>query len=99
MKIVTMTSQGQITLPAYLRRKYNFGSSNKVLVKEKNNQIVVEPVSDVMSLAGVLNKYAKKEKSIEQIIAMEKEAVLQSVVEKYKNKLKNEGNKLISIKI
>ncbi len=85
MQIVSMTSQGQITIPADIRRKYDFGANSKVIVREKDNKVIVEPVPDLLDLAGSLNKYAIKGKSPEEIREMERKAIAEGYVERYQS--------------
>ena len=82
--IVTITSQGQITIPAKIRRKLKLDKSKKAIVTVKNDEIVVTPEPDIMQLAGSLHKYAKKNMSIDEVIKMEERAWEDAVVEKYK---------------
>lgn len=89
MYTVTITSQGQITIPAKVRRQLNLDKSKKATVRVEDNKAIIEPVVDIMSLAGSLHKYAKKNMSIGKIIAMEKEAVAEAAVERHKRFLKN----------
>lgn len=95
---MTITSQGQITIPAKLKRSLGFTKSQKANVREEDGKLIIEPVVDLLDLAGSLSKYAKKNKSIDEIMKMEKEAVGEAIAERYKRKLKREGNKLLTIK-
>jgi len=52
MYIVTVTSQGQITIPAKIRRQLGFGKSKKALVSEQRGKIVIEPSRDILDLQG-----------------------------------------------
>lgn len=83
-KIVSITSQGQITIPASIRRLFSLDRYHKALVKVENNRIVVEPVSDILSLAGYLKEKAKtnkapKKKKIDEIIKAEEETPYQII--------------------
>lgn len=73
-QIVSITSQGQITLPAAIRRLFDLDKFRKVLVKTQNNQIVVEPMADFSKMAGIL-KNKKIKKPIEEIIKLEEQTV------------------------
>ncbi len=94
MQLVSITSQGQITIPAQLRRKYNFASSEKVLVKEEQGKIIVEPVFDLDSLAGSLSEYALKDKSLEEISRLEAQAIADCRKNKYQAKSQQSGELL-----
>ena len=56
---VSITSQGQISLPAKLRRKIGLDKYKKALVSEKNGKILVEPVKDFLELRGSLKTNIK----------------------------------------
>ena len=56
---VSITSQGQISLPAKLRRKIGLDKYKKALVSEKNGKILVEPVKDFLELGGSLKTNTK----------------------------------------
>lgn len=49
---VTITSQGQISIPAPLRKKLGFSSAKKAVVTEQHGKVVVEPLPDLLSLQG-----------------------------------------------
>ncbi|GEM_PF-569619 len=86
---VTITSQGQISIPATLRKELNLSTKDKALVKREGQRIVIEPIPDLLSLKGSLSHKAMKGKSIDEIIALEKKAVEEAIVEDYKRSLKN----------
>jgi AbrB family looped-hinge helix DNA binding protein len=80
---VTVTSQGQITIPAELRRKLNLNNS-RLLIRQVDNTIVMEPAPDVLTQFGVLQDKAITGKKIEEVIALEEEILTDVVSEKYK---------------
>lgn len=86
-QIVSITSQGQITIPAVFRRLLGLDQYRKALVRAENKRIVVEPIPDLMSLAGSLQNKAMK-KNIATIMKMEKEATSKLVAKKYISKIK-----------
>lgn len=53
MYTVAITSQGQMTIPADLRRQFGLDKTPQANVYAQDAKIVVEPVPDIMSLAGV----------------------------------------------
>lgn len=93
MQLVTITSQGQISIPAAMRKKYGLKANSKAYVSDNNGHVAVHPVSDFLSLAGSLNKYAIKGKSIEEVMKIEKEAIGQAIVDDYKRSLKRQSIK------
>lgn len=57
---VTVTRQGQISIPAALRRKFALSDGrNLVLEDTADGRIMMNPVPDFLELAGSLKKYAK----------------------------------------
>lgn len=64
MKIVKISSKGQITLPRLLLTKFNLTPYDKVLIEEEQEKIVIKPLksSVVEELSGCLNKYVHPSK-------------------------------------
>jgi len=87
MYTVSITSQGQISIPAKLRRKLGLNKNKKALVSEKNGQIIIKPATDFLELGGSLHSKAIKGKSIQEIIRLEKEAVGEARAERFKKSL------------
>ena len=58
---VSITSQGQISIPAQIRRELGLSKSSKAIVSVENGKMMVEPVKDFLELAGSL-KHARKSK-------------------------------------
>lgn len=85
---VTITSQGQISIPAVLRKELNLSLKDKAIVKREGQRIVIEPIPDLLSLRGSLSHKAMKGKSIDEIIALEDKAVEEAIVQRYKRSLK-----------
>jgi AbrB family looped-hinge helix DNA binding protein len=56
MKESTMTSKGQIVVPAKLRRRYGLKPGTKVHFIEKDNEILFQPVTKeyIRSMHGML---------------------------------------------
>lgn len=52
--IVSITSQGQLTIPMAIRRSFGINGSVKALVRKENNFIIVEPKKDFWLLEGAL---------------------------------------------
>lgn len=79
MQIVTVTRQGQITVPALMRRAISLEKYTKAMVKIEDNKIIFEPIADVVSLGGVLRHKAKKNKHLYNIIKDEENAILKMI--------------------
>jgi bifunctional DNA-binding transcriptional regulator/antitoxin component of YhaV-PrlF toxin-antitoxin module len=62
---VSITSQGQISIPIKLRREL-FSDTNKAIVSVQDGKVMLEPVKDLLSLAGSL-KTTKKPLSNEEL--------------------------------
>ena len=56
---VTVTSQGQISIPAVVRRKLGFDKSGKVMIQVFGDRIELTPAGDVKSLRGVFRNEKK----------------------------------------
>ncbi len=71
---VSITSQGQISIPIGLRRKLGLDKSKRALVTEIEGKIVLEPVKDLLDLKGSLKTNlppspTKVRKAFEQYLA------------------------------
>jgi len=87
-QIVSITSQGQISIPAQMRRFLGLDLAKKAYVTQENGKIIIEPVPDLLTLAGSLNSVAIKNKSSEEIQSIEQKAVEQVRINKYLSKKK-----------
>ena len=54
--------------------------SNRVKLKMENNKIIIEPIEE---FGGIFQEYALKDKSIEEIIRLEQEAIENARAEKF----------------
>ncbi len=52
--IVTITSQGQLTIPRGVRKHFGITGSTKARLRTDGHRIVVEPQNDFWSLSGSL---------------------------------------------
>lgn len=85
---VSITSQGQISIPAKFRRELGLNKHKKALIKKEGDKLVVEPVPDILSLKGSLKHKAKKGMSIEKIMELEGKAWENAAVERYVHSIK-----------
>ncbi|PIY70938.1 hypothetical protein COY88_03060 [Candidatus Roizmanbacteria bacterium CG_4_10_14_0_8_um_filter_35_28] len=74
-QIVTITDQGQITIPASMRRAMSLDQYNKALVKIEDRKLLIEPIVDLLSLGGMLIDKSKKQKNIDKIIELEEKII------------------------
>lgn len=86
IQFVTITSQGQITIPAKFRRQLGLQKKQKALVSIQGNKIVIEPPVDLLSLYGSLSHLAMKGKSIDEIIKIEEEGAAEAAADDYRRK-------------
>lgn len=86
--LVSITSQGQISIPAKIRRELKLSEKRKALVTTDGQRVLVEPVEDIFALEGVLAHKAIKGKSIDQIIEIEEKAWEKEAVKRYLKTLK-----------
>lgn len=64
--IVSITSQGQISIPMPLRKKYDFDKFRKAIVSSTNEgNLIIEPFPDLLSLKGIIK--TKKKVSLKQV--------------------------------
>ena len=56
---VSITSQGQISIPVKIRRQLGLEKAKKALVSVQEGKVVVEPVKDFLELGGSLKTNIK----------------------------------------
>lgn len=52
--IVSITSQGQISIPARFRKELGLNTGKKALVSMEDKKLIIEPVKDFLDLRGSL---------------------------------------------
>lgn len=57
--IVSITSQGQMSIPAPIRRKLGMDRSKKAAITERDGKLLIEPVKDLLDLKGSLKTNVK----------------------------------------
>ncbi len=62
--IVSITSQGQITIPAKLRREIGLNKRGKALLSNEKGKILIEPVKDLLELKGMFKTNIKATPSL-----------------------------------
>jgi AbrB family looped-hinge helix DNA binding protein len=70
METASVTSKGQLVIPARLRRKYGIQPGTKVLFVERDHEILIQPVTKdyVRSVCGLLTS----ETSATQVLLKER---------------------------
>lgn len=51
---VSITSQGQISIPAKIRRQLGLSKTSKAIVSLGNGKVIIEPVKDFLTMRGSL---------------------------------------------
>ncbi len=74
--VVSITSQGQISIPAQIRRDLNLDKTRKALITIQGNKAVIEPLKDLLELKGSFKTKIKADSdkiraSFEQYLAKE----------------------------
>lgn len=80
---VSITSQGQISIPAKIRRQLGLAKESKAIVSVEDDKVMIEPIKDFLELAGSLktNKKPLSNKKLHDLFAA-------SMAEEYALKLK-----------
>lgn len=56
---VTITSQGQISIPAKIRRKFGLDKTKQATVSIRDDEIIIKPIKDFLDLKGSLKTNIK----------------------------------------
>lgn len=59
--IVSITQQGQITIPKIHRDRLNIGKNAKALIERNGNKLVITPIEDFFSLEGSIKPKSRPE--------------------------------------
>lgn len=51
-QIVSITSQGQLTIPSKIRESFNIKGQTKAVIERQGDVIIVKPKNDFWSLSG-----------------------------------------------
>ncbi len=86
MEFVSITSQGQVTIPAKFRKQLGLKKKQKAVMTVEKDALVIKPTVDIMSLAGIFKDRAIKGKGIDEIIKLEEAAWGDTVAEEYRRK-------------
>lgn len=77
METVTVSTKGQITIPADLRRKLEIHEGTKLLVIREEDALKIIPVPKLSHLAGVDKEVFKGRKPSQEVEKMRKEWTLE----------------------
>lgn len=66
MVVLSITSKGQIVIPAEIRKHFELKKGGKLLVEERGDEIVIKPLTKeyFYSMAGVLKAGGKLSKKL-----------------------------------
>lgn len=80
---VSITPQGQISIPARFRRELGLEKNKKAIVSKEGSRLIVEPIEDLLELGGSLktNKRPLSNKELDEVVA-------EAAAEEYAKKLK-----------
>lgn len=59
--IVSITQQGQVTIPKAIRESLKIGKNAKAIVVEKDNNVIIEPIDDIFTLQGSIKPKTRPE--------------------------------------
>ncbi len=90
--VVSLTKQGQISIPAKMRKKLGWETESKVSVVQQGDSLIVKKPIDVLDLAGIFAQAGKKNKgkTPQQILQAEQTAIEEAIRERYLRKLSRE---------
>ncbi|OGD79851.1 hypothetical protein A2368_04710 [Candidatus Collierbacteria bacterium RIFOXYB1_FULL_49_13] len=64
--LVSITSQGQLSIPVKVRRQLGLTKPGKAIINVHDDHFTVEPVRDILSLKGILRGKKADMKAIRQ---------------------------------
>jgi len=73
METITVTTKGQITIPANLRRELQISEGTKLIVTREGEALKIIPVPKLSQLAGVDKEIFKGRKPSKELEEMRKE--------------------------
>ena len=62
MSIATVSSKGQITLPAKVRRHLGIKPHDRISIEERGTEIIIKPLTRLLDLEGFLGRTARNER-------------------------------------
>jgi AbrB family looped-hinge helix DNA binding protein len=83
---VTITSQGQISIPAKFRKVLGLKKSSKAIIELEDGKLIIRPSRDLLEMGGMINEKAVKYKPLSEVQKLEKEAWGKAVEDKFKDK-------------
>ena len=70
---VSITSQGQMSIPAWIRKELGLSKNSKAIVSIRGGEMLVKPVKDFLELKGSINtkKKALSNEDLHEFFAQE----------------------------
>jgi len=78
-----ITSQGQMTIPSFLRKITGIKRGDEVMLEKTDDGILIKKMGSVDDLIGFFKNKALKNKTIDEIMKIEKEAIEEGYIERY----------------
>ncbi len=74
MDKAVVTNKGQIVIPSRLRRKFDINKRTQVCLYERDDEIVIKPITDeyIRSMAGIMGTKGKLLKALKEDKAKER---------------------------
>ncbi|MCL5986778.1 MAG: AbrB/MazE/SpoVT family DNA-binding domain-containing protein [Actinobacteria bacterium] len=75
MSLSTITSKGQIVIPAKIRKKLRLSAGTKIYIEEKDDELILRPITPeyLDKIAGILNTKGKLSKALLEERARDRE--------------------------
>ncbi|MCL4385141.1 MAG: AbrB/MazE/SpoVT family DNA-binding domain-containing protein [Cyanobacteria bacterium] len=75
MALSTITSKGQILIPAKIRKNLKISAGTKIYIEEKNDELILRPITPeyLDKIAGILKTKGKLLKALLEERAMDRE--------------------------
>jgi AbrB family looped-hinge helix DNA binding protein len=86
---VTLTSQGQVSIPSEIRRHLHLEKNDKLVVSlnQGKDEISLKPAPNILNYFGKLNHKSIKNKNTTEIIKIENEIINEASLNNYKKKV------------
>ncbi len=63
-----ITKKGQLTVPVSMRKKFQLKPGTRVSFSEKEGDLVIKPLPDIVDSAGSLAQYANAEEVLRSLL-------------------------------
>ena len=75
MSLSTITSKGQIVIPAKIRRRLKISAGTKIYIEEKDDELILRPITPeyLDKIAGILKTKGKLSKALLEERAKDRE--------------------------